>query len=610
MNRSSRGKFPSPFEVAVPPGCEGWQRLYPYYHVFSEERRTSEESRFWFADRIHHAEPLYPFDAIICEAIWVALSQYNTRVFVMPSALGIDQRIVNGYLYLSPNSVTDPALIEQRAEHFRRRAGYYFEHWGELYEQWLRKTQSHIESLEAIEIRDLPELEAEAVVTEGQGVASGYHLLEAYNRTIENLLKVWQYHFEMLNLGYAAYLTFLEFCKLAFPGISDQTVAQMVSGIDVLLFRPDDELRKLAHLAIALDIGPVLKQAASPSKILADLQETENGKQWCRALDEAKQPWFNFSTGTGFYHHDRSWIDDLSFPFVALRSYVEKLEQGGNIERPLDAIRSERDRITTEYAQLVKNDEDRKVFADLLKLARTVYPYVENHNFFVEHWHHTVFWKKMREFGKILVHHGFITSTDDIFFLNRYEIQAALYDLIAAWSVGADARGPRIWPAEIEHRREIYQGFRQSPPPPALGTPPESITDPLMIMLWGITQATVINWLGIESAEGEQRELKGCAASPGIVEGPVRVVNRTEQLNEVLPGEILVCPVTSPSWAPVFSRIKATVSDVGGVMCHAAIVSREYGLPAVVGTGFGTRLIKTGQRIRVNGDSGTVQILS
>jgi pyruvate, water dikinase len=77
----------------------------------------------------------------------------------------------------------------------------------------------------------------------------------------------------------------------------------------------------------------------------------------------------------------------------------------------------------------------------------------------------------------------------------------------------------------------------------------------------------------------------------------------------VRPGEILVCTITSPSWAPIFSKIKGTVTDIGGIMSHAAIVSREYGLPAVVGTGTATSRIKTGQMLRVDGSTGVVQIL-
>ena len=82
-----------------------------------------------------------------------------------------------------------------------------------------------------------------------------------------------------------------------------------------------------------------------------------------------------------------------------------------------------------------------------------------------------------------------------------------------------------------------------------------------------------------------------------------------QQISTVKEGDILVCPVTAPSWGAVFGRIKAAVSDIGGTMSHAAIVAREYGLPAVVGTGSATRRIKNGQRLRVDGDRGTVTIL-
>src|SRR3970282_1201501 len=94
-------------------------------------------------------------------------------------------------------------------------------------------------------------------------------------------------------------------------------------------------------------------------------------------------------------------------------------------------------------------------------------------------------------------------------------------------------------------------------------------------------------WL--KPKEEGAKELKGFAGSPGVVEGPARVITSVEELVTVQPGEILVCPITTPSWAPIFNRIKATVTDIGGMMSHAAIVCREYGLPAVVGTGYGTK---------------------
>jgi pyruvate,water dikinase len=99
------------------------------------------------------------------------------------------------------------------------------------------------------------------------------------------------------------------------------------------------------------------------------------------------------------------------------------------------------------------------------------------------------------------------------------------------------------------------------------------------------------------------------AASPGLVEGPARVIFSPEQIGEIQQGEILVAPLTAPSWAPIFGKIQATVTDTGGMMSHAAIVCREYGLPAVTGTGFATTNIKTGQRIRVDGNNGVVTVI-
>ncbi len=134
------------------------------------------------------------------------------------------------------------------------------------------------------------------------------------------------------------------------------------------------------------------------------------------------------------------------------------------------------------------------------------------------------------------------------------------------------------------------------------------MTEPFTVMLWGITSDSVSAWLnsGDDSADGE---LSGFAASPGLVEGKARVIFSADQISELEDGEILVAPLTAPSWAPVFGKIKATVTDVGGMMSHAAIVCREYGLPAVTGTAFATKNISTGQLIRVDGNTGKVTLL-
>jgi pyruvate,water dikinase len=166
----------------------------------------------------------------------------------------------------------------------------------------------------------------------------------------------------------------------------------------------------------------------------------------------------------------------------------------------------------------------------------------------------------------------------------------------------------RHWQSTISRRREIIEVLRHWDAEPALGPMPPEINEPFMIMLYGLTTERVSAWL--EGSEDGNRELHGVAASAGVVEGTARVIFSPDEIPSVEEGEILVCPITAPSWGPVFGKIKATVSDLGGIMSHAAIVSREYGLPAVVGTGRGTRAIHTGDLLRVDGDRGVVTVLS
>jgi pyruvate,water dikinase len=127
-------------------------------------------------------------------------------------------------------------------------------------------------------------------------------------------------------------------------------------------------------------------------------------------------------------------------------------------------------------------------------------------------------------------------------------------------------------------------------------------------MLWGITRDNLNAWLASGSEE-QSNELRGFAASRGVVEGTARIIKSVEEMVRLQKGDILVCRVTNPTWAPVFQKIAAAVSDIGGSMSHAAIVAREYGLPAVVGIGDATVRIKDGQRIRVDGARGVVTLL-
>ena len=265
-----------------------------------------------------------------------------------------------------------------------------------------------------------------------------------------------------------------------------------------------------------------------------------------------KEPWFHMATGDGLYHTYTSWLDDPRIPYASLIGYVGALKAGENIERPSDHIAQERDRLATEYAALL-DDEARQGFEQLLALSRTVFPYVEEHKFLCDYWFLTSWWNKIREFGDLLVAHGFFEHRDDIFQLSRLEVYSALDELLLTWATGGQPRGPKYWPPIVARRKELLARLADWTPPPAVGAVPEAVLDPALIMLWGVTTQRVHAWA--RHQEGGS-ELTGTAASPGVVEGPARVVKTVGEIGDVRDGEILVCSITSPAWAPIFSKIR------------------------------------------------------
>jgi pyruvate,water dikinase len=604
--------FPSPYSIETPAGCEGWEELYPYYALFTEERREADENRLWFWNSMHFPLPMPPFDVTSIDGPYYALGNQQNRAFAVPPAMGVDYRSVNGYIYITGNPVTDPEKIAERAEHFMKLAGYYYSNWDRLYGQWRGRMEELIAEITDLEVPSLPEYEPEDVLIapDGSGLGerppSSITLLDAYRRALHLSEVNWQHHFQFLLLGYGAYLTFSELCKAHLPDIPDQHIAQMISGIDVLLFRPDAELRRLAKLAVDTGIGGAFTQGRTPEDIEAELAGGEAGRAWLAELEAIKDPWFNMGTGDGLYHYFGSWFDDPSIPYASLIAHVAAIESGQDVSRPTEFLQAERDRLATEYAALLDEDA-RKSFQELLALSRMVFPYVEEHKFYCDYWFLTRWYNKIREFGTILAQHGFLADREDVFMLNRHEVLSALEELVLSWSTGGAPQGPFHWPPIVQRRRELLERLESWTPPPALGRMPEAVTDSMVQMLWGVTPQLLADWA--ESDQEGLTKLTGYAASVGEVEGPARVLDDPKDIGSVRDGEVLVCTVTSPAWAPIFPKVKAVVTDIGGVMSHAAIVSREYGMPAVVGTGRATAVIRTGQLLRVDGSTGVVTIV-
>jgi pyruvate, water dikinase len=596
--------FPHPSQISDVPGAEGWRSMYPYFTRFQPE----DDNRFWFYNAMHFPEPIPAFDTVTSEIPYTAIGANTARLFVFPTTLGIEHRIVNGRVYITAIPVTDPAEIEKRLAVFQERGGHYYQNWDSLYEGWKARMAGLISEISAIKVPELPEIDDADAVMSSRGVAQNHYVRENFHRCLDLFSKMWHHHTEFLMLGYGAYVVFFEFCKNAFPEMPDQMVARMVAGIDVIMYRPDDELRRLARLAVDLGLDDLLTEDADPGEVLAAMSgRGEAGKQWLDAFTQARDPWFHVSTGDGFYHHHRSWDDNLTVPFAALPRYVRMIRDGDPLERPTQTLIQERERIVADYRGLLTSDDERAAFDQMLGLARVVFPYVEDHKFYCEHWFTTEFFARIREFGGLLARQGVLAEAEDVFQLHHTEIDQALADVMLAWAAGSKPLGAAHFQPIIAERKRMLEVLRDWSPPPALGPVPEALNDPAVRMLWGITAETLATWAKTAASDGT--EIRGYAASPGVTEGVARVLRDVNDIGQIRDGEILVCPVTAPSWAPVFGKVKAAVSDIGGTMSHAAIVAREYGMPAVVGTGHATKRIKTGQRVRVDGDRGTVTVI-
>lgn len=606
-------RFMDPHEVPPIPGTEGWEEMYPYYYIFGKgntEREKYESSQLWFYDGVHYPFPMHPLD-IIWDDMWhLTLSGFTSKVFCIPNSNGIDHRILNGYIYLSG---TFPSKEEEarRLPLVQARTGHYYEKYEELYELWKTKMMAVIDEMKEIHFpSSLPTEAADSYVYEHKGYFEADEILRNYDRIIELSQRSWQIHMELDGLAYGAFVNFIYTMRDLFPGITDKAITQMTTGFTGDMFRPPAELQKLAKLALELEVADTIKAEDKWTDMATKLQQSDVGQKWLAAVEEVREPWFEMSIGGGWHHMDVAWNDHLDVPLAHIKNYILRLEKGEQIDKPVEEVEKEKQRVISEYRSLTTSEEDRKVFDERLKLAQLVAIFPEDHQFYIENWFHALFYRRAKELGQMFVSRGVLQDKEDIFYLDRFEIYPILYDVLASWATGVPAIAKYELPSKIERRKQIYDKFKEWAPPPALGVAPEVVTEPNQIVLWGVTSEKIDLWLEAADIKPEEvTELKGFAASAGVKEGTARVCMELEDIAKLREGDILVGRMTAASWAPAFNIIAGCVTDIGGTFCHAAIVAREYKMPAVVGVGNGTAIIKSGDKLRIDGDNGVVTIL-
>jgi pyruvate,water dikinase len=197
---------------------------------------------------------------------------------------------------------------------------------------------------------------------------------------------------------------------------------------------------------------------------------------------------------------------------------------------------------------------------------------------------HPLIRRMFAELGQRFVAGGAIESADDIYWLERSEVE----ELIACLEAG---RPLSTFAERIPPRKAEWQASLRITPPVIL---PEKTR-------W----SKLVHGDEAEKKDGKTI-LKGVGTSSGAITAPARVLLGPEDFNTMKPGEVLVAVTTTPAWTPLFAMASAVVTDIGGPLSHSSIVAREYGIPAVMAARGATRYIQSGQMVTVDGSAGTV----
>jgi pyruvate,water dikinase len=192
----------------------------------------------------------------------------------------------------------------------------------------------------------------------------------------------------------------------------------------------------------------------------------------------------------------------------------------------------------------------------------------------------------LRELGNRFVQHKVIPNANEIFWLTQDEVLLAAARLDAGQSV--ESLAGKIPQRKAEHRAAL------------------SVKPPMMLPQMKIFGFDLMSLRDRRGRRNRGDVIRGVAASPGVASGAARILHGPEDFGQMKPGDVLVAPITTPAWTPLFAMASAIVTDVGGPLSHGSIVAREYGIPAVLGTGVATHRIRNGQTITVDGSAGVV----
>ena len=544
------------------------------------EWKSEDEKRlhFWYDD-LHCPNPVSPmwFDV----GGWWLTCAYMFRRFGVPYGRDWVAKTVNGYVMTAvvPRDAKDEAAL---TPYYNMVLPVYADKFlGWWNDRYLPEILRNFEFLDGFDMdgASLPELMI----------------------LLEDALDIQERHFRLhWILNYAQLTTSLTFQGMVKEMLGEQHAALVDSILTSDRDRNWDSVRDLWKFKERLKSNATLRAAfdqnPSAAGVMNAFKSSDAGRALLKDIDVYKFEYGNKSMYTHEYT-STTWREDPTPIIEGLRGY---LQTDYDYEGDVRKMRETRETAIEELWRVFPKDRpqaDRDKLKTALDLAVKMTPLTPDHHFYMDQGTYARVRLVFLAIGRTLVNAGVLDQADDVLFMK--------YDELRILSANASAFDGR---ALVKTRRAEHAAAGKKEPKLWAGTITQwsMYDEPYKHGLWDWPDV----YFRAKDAEKQPTgTIKGMGASAGVVEGVVRIVHSPEQFDQVQKGEILVCKMTNPAWVVLFTKISGLVTDSGGTLSHPAVVSREFGLPAVVGTLVATQRLKTGQRVRIDGAAGTVDLV-
>jgi phosphohistidine swiveling domain-containing protein len=421
--------------------------------------------------------------------------------------------------------------------------------------------------------------------------ASEEALAAHFEKTLELLGRAWEIHFLTVFPSLISVSLFQDMYQEVFGGADEFEPQRLLLGIETKTTEADRALHALSRKALAAPVVRETLETAAAADVPDELAGSDEGRAFLRELDGYLQEYgkrlrlfITFSTP--------SFVEDPTLMITALKDAISTPDRDPFEE--MEKLASERERLIAAARERLASYPEavREQFEFLLNGASQGVVLNEDHNFAIDCRVNYEVRRVLVEAGRRLARLGAIADPTDVWHLRLDEIRQGL------GSPGAD-----LSDAATEQKAE-QKRFAEVQAPPLLGTippgqPPDNPIARAIGRLFG----------GPPKVSQDPSVIVGTPGSAGVARGRARVLRSLGDADRLGAGEVLVTETTAPPWTPLFARAAAIVTDSGGLLSHCAVVAREYGLPAVVGTKMATAAIRDGQLVEVDGDAGTVRLL-